>query len=120
VTVTIAPSTLSQAIDAYTDALLDELLADACGCCGLPLLTAALDTASATAWVDVDLPAIHDANDRMRVAAFLDSAPTSPVGEHLHGRFRVACRSRAETVTVARLLNTLGAPINVIAIGSPE
>lgn len=119
VTATIAPSTFSRAIDAYTDALRDELLAsaDACDCCGDPLWASVLNLPTATAWVDVDLPAIHDPHDRMRVAAFLDRAPTSPVGEHLHGRFRVACRDRAEAVTVAALLHTLGAPVNTITIG---
>jgi len=121
-TATIAPSTFGQVIDEYADALLDELLADAdtCGCCGLPLLTSALNTATGNAWVDTDLPAIHDPHDRMRVAAFLDRAPTSPVGEHLHGRFRVTCRNHAEAVTVTALLHRLGAPINAITIGSPE
>jgi len=115
-------STFSQAIDAYTDALLDELLAgtNTCNCCGLPPLAAVLNAATGNAWVDTDLPAIHDPHDRMRVAAFLDRAPTSPVGEHLHGRFRVACRNDAEAVSVAALLHRLGAPINAITIGGPK
>lgn len=121
-TTTTAPSTFIRAINAYTDALLDELLAgaDTCGCCGLPLLAAALNAATDKAWVDTDLPAIHDLHDRMCVAAFLDRAPTRPLGEHLHGRFRVTCRDTAEAVTVAALLHTLGAPINAITIGGHE
>jgi hypothetical protein len=71
-------------------------------------------------WVDTDLPAIHDPNDRMCVAAFLDRAPTRTLGEHLHGRFRVTCRDTAEAVTVAALLHTLGAPINAITIGNDQ
>ena len=121
-TTTIAPGTFSQVIDAYTNALLNELLAGTgtCDCCGLPPLAAVLGAAIDAAWVDTDLPAIHDPHDRMRVAAFLDRAPVRPLGEHLHGRFRVACRNDAEAVSVAALLHRLGAPINAITIGSPE
>jgi hypothetical protein len=119
VTATIAPSTFSQVVNAYTDALLDELLAgaDTCDCCGDPLWASVLNLATDTAWVDTDLPAIHDPHDRMRVAASLDRAPTSPGGEHLHGRFCVTCRDRAEAVSVAALLHILGAPANTITIG---
>lgn len=118
-TATIAPSTFSQAINAYTDALVDELLTgtDTCGCCGDPLWASVLNLPTGTAWVDVDLPAIHDPHDRMRVAAFLDRAPVQPLGENLHGRFRVTCRDRSEAVSVAALLHTLGAPVNTITIG---
>lgn len=117
-----APPSVADQIDAYIDTQIDALLvgAETCECCGLPLLASVLNAPSREAWVDTDLPAIHDTHDRMCVAAFLDRAPTVPLGEHPHGRFRVTCRSTVEAVTVAALLHSLGAPINAITIGGTQ
>lgn len=125
-----APSSVADQVGAYIDAYIDAYIntqvdallagAETCECCGLPLLASVLNSPSREAWVDTDLPAIHDPHDRMRVAAFLDRAPTVPLGEQLHGRFRVTCRNAAEAVTVAAHLHHLGAPVNAITIGSTQ
>jgi hypothetical protein len=67
-----------------------------------------------TPWVDADLTAIHAPHARETAAAFIDRAPNIPLD---HGRFRVQCRSHAEAVSVAALLQHLGAPVNAITIG---
>lgn len=71
-------------------------------------------THDTTAWVDTDLRTIHTPQDLPRIAAVLGHA-------HLHtladGRFRIACRSRAQAISVARCLRVLGTPAGAITIG---
>ena len=103
-------------IDAYTDALVEKLLAgaDTCACCGLPQLASALGTPTHNAWVDTDLRAIHATGDWAHVTAFLAHAPLTQLTD---GRFRVGCRSDVEALSVANHLKRLGTPASAITIG---
>lgn len=72
------------------------------------------DAHDAASWVDTDLRTIHTPQDLPRIAAVLGHAPMRPLAD---GRFRIACRSRAQAITVARCLRVLGTPAGAITIG---